>query len=58
MTKHDFALQISLAMYKDSATPVDSFKAYLNTYQCLSNYFKELSIEDIEGIASRYGVLT
>ncbi|ABX08552.1 hypothetical protein [Prochlorococcus marinus] len=58
MTKNDFALKISLAMHKDPSTPCESFHAYLNTYKCLSHYFKELSIEDIEGIASRYGVMS
>ena len=57
MTKNEFALQISLAMHKGTAETMHSFSSYLNTYQCLSTYFQELSIEDIEGIASRYGVL-
>ena len=58
MTKNEFALQISLAMHKDPCKPMESFASHLNTYQCLSAYFQELSIEDIQGIASRYGVLT
>ena len=56
MTKEQIALKISLAMHKEPETLRGSANAYLNTYQCLVNYFQELSIDDIAGIASRYGV--
>jgi len=56
MTKDQLALKISLAMHKHSGIRKDSFKSYINTYKSLSNYFEELSLEDIAGIASRYGV--
>ncbi len=56
MTKDQLALKISLAMHKPPNARIDTLNAYLNTYKCLCNYFKELSMEDIAGIASRYGV--
>ena len=57
MTKDQLALKISLAMHKTPNARMESFNAYLNTYQCLCNYFQELSMEDIAGIASQYGVI-
>jgi len=57
MTKDQLALKISLAMHKDPQATQESFVSYLNTYKCLCTYFHELSMEDIAGIASRYGVL-
>ena len=56
MTKDQLAQQISLAMHKAPNARLDTVHSYLNTYQCLCNYFKELSIDDIEGIATQYGV--
>ena len=57
MTKDQLALKISLAMHKPPNARMDTFNAYLNTYKCLRNYFQELSMDDIAGIASRYGVI-
>ena len=57
MTKDQLALKIALAMHKPPNARIDSMNAYLNTYKCLSNYFQELSMEDIAGIGNRYGVL-
>ena len=57
MTKDQLALKISLAMHKAPNARMESFNAYLNTYQCLSSYFQELSMDDIAGIASQYGVI-
>ena len=56
MTKDQLAQQISMAMHKSPNARLDTVNAYLNTYQCLCNYFKELSMDDLEGIASQYGV--
>ncbi len=56
MTKDQLALRISLAMHKPPNARLESFNAYFNTYQCLCNYFQELSMEDIAGIANQYGV--
>ena len=56
MTKDQLAQEISLAMHKAPNARLDTVRSYLNTYQCLSNYFKELSLDDIEGIATQYGV--
>ena len=56
MTKDQLALKISLAMHKPPNARMDTFNAYLNTYKCLSTYFQELSMDDIAGIASQYGV--
>ena len=57
MTKDQLALKISLAMHKSPNARMDTFNAYLKTYKCLSNYFQELSMDDIAGIASRYGIV-
>ncbi len=57
MTKDQLALKISLAMHKPPNARMDTLSNYLNTYKSLSSYFQELSIEDIAGIASRYGVM-
>ena len=56
MNKDQLALKISLAMHKPPHARVETFNAYLNTYKCLSKYFTELSMDDIAGIASQYGV--
>ncbi len=56
MTKDQLALKISLAMHKPPQARLDSINAYLNTYKCLCSYFQELSMDDIAGIASQYGV--
>ena len=52
MTKDQLALKIALAMHKPPNARIDSMNAYLNTYKCLSNYFQELSMEDIESYSS------
>ena len=56
MTKDQLALKISLAMHKPPNARLDTLNAYLNTYQCLCNYFQELSMDDIAGIATQYGI--
>ena len=56
MTKDQLALKISLAMHTPPHARLDTFNAYLNTHKCLCNYFQELSMDDIAGIASQYGV--
>ncbi len=56
MNKDQLAQQISLAMHKSPNARLDTVHSYLNTYQGLSHYFKELSIDDIEGIGTQYGV--
>ena len=56
MTKDQLAQQISLAMHKAPNIRLDTVEAYLNTYRCLCSYFQELSMDDIAGIASQYGV--
>ncbi len=56
MTKDQIAMKISLAMHKHSEPHTKSIKSYLNTYQCLRKYFEDLSLEDIAGVASSYGV--
>ena len=57
MNKDQLALKISLAMHKPPEGRIETFNAYLNTYQCLRRYFQELSMDDIAGIASRYDVI-
>ena len=57
MTNDQLALKIYLAMHIPPHTRLDTFNAYLNTHKCLCNYFQELSMEDIAGIASHYGVI-
>ena len=57
MTKDQLALKISLAMHKTPNARLDTVNAYLSTYQCLSNYFQELSMDDIAGIAKQYGAI-
>ncbi len=56
MTKDQLALKISLAMHKSPKERIETLNAYLNTYKCLRRYFQELSMDDIAGIASQYGV--
>ena len=56
MTKDQLALMIALAMHKPPHARMESMGAYINTYNCLCNYFQELSLEDIAGIGNRYGV--
>ncbi|AAP99728.1 MULTISPECIES: hypothetical protein [Prochlorococcus] len=56
MTKDQLALKISLAMHKPPNARLDTFNEYLSTYQCLCNYFQELSMEDMAGIANQYSV--
>ena len=52
MTKDQLALEISREMHKDREGRWSSF----NTYQCIRSYFADLSIEDMAGIASQYGI--
>ncbi|KGG12765.1 MULTISPECIES: hypothetical protein [Prochlorococcus] len=56
MIKDQLAFIISLAMHSCPEDNLNSFSEHLNTYQSLCHYFQELSIEDIEEIASSYGV--
>ena len=51
MNKHDLELIISRELLKQRGS-TESFKAY----QCISSYFADLSIEDLLGVASQYGI--
>ena len=51
MTKEDLACHISREMFKQRGN-IESF----NASQCLNSYFFDLSIEDLIGIASQYGI--
>jgi len=51
MTKDDLALAIIRVMFKGERG-IES----LNAYKCIRNYFLDLSLEDLLGIASQYGV--
>ena len=51
MNKDDLAHAIALVMFK-GGRGVESF----NSYQSIRNYFLDLSMEDLLGIASQYGV--
>ena len=51
MTKEELALRITRAMYKDRRS-LESF----NAYQSIKNYFLDLEMADLVGIAGQYGV--
>ena len=51
MTKDDLALNLSRAICNQKGS-VESF----NTFQCIRSYFTDLSMEDLIGIASQYGI--
>ena len=51
MSKDDLALAITQVMFKDDV----GLKSF-NSYQCIRNYFYDLSLEDLSGIASHYGI--
>ena len=51
MTKDDLALAIARVICKGERG-VESFNAYL----CIRDYFLDLSMEDLLGIASQYGI--
>ncbi len=57
MTKDQLAFSISLAMHNPRNASMDATSECLKTYKCLCNYFQDLSMDDIAGIASRYGVM-
>ncbi len=51
MEKEEIAIQITRAIYKNEPN-LESLEAY----QCLRNYFMDLEINDLRGIATQYGV--
>ena len=51
MTKEQLALKIARAIYKGKGK-LESFQAF----QCISSYFADLSLDDLEGIAGQYGI--
>ena len=51
MTKEELAFRITRAVYKDGRN-LES----LNAYQCIRDYFLDLEMEDLLGIAGQYGV--
>ena len=51
MTKEQLALKIAREIYKRKGK-LESF----NAFQCVRNYFYELSMDDLEGIAEQYGI--
>jgi hypothetical protein len=51
MTKEQLAQKISREIYKGIGK-LESFHAY----QCISSYFSDLSMDDLEGIAGQYGI--
>ena len=51
MTKEQLALKIAREIYKGKGE-LESF----NAFQCIRNYFYELSMDDLEGIAGQYGI--
>ncbi len=51
MTKEALVLRITRAMYKDRRN-LESFKAY----QSIRNYFLDLEMADLIGIARQYGI--
>ncbi len=51
MTKDDLSLAIVRVMFKGDIG-IESF----NAYNCIRNYFLDLSMEDLLGIASQYGI--
>ena len=51
MTKEQLALKIARKIYKGKGK-LESFHAF----QCIHNYFYDLSLDDLEGIAGQYGI--
>ena len=51
MTKEQLALKIAREIYKGKGK-LESFHAF----QCISSYFADLSLDDLEGIAGQYGI--
>ncbi len=51
MTKEQLALKITKEMNKGRGK-LQSFHAY----QCIHNYFCDLSMDDLQGIAGQYGI--
>ena len=51
MNKDELALAITSVMLKE-VRGVENF----NSYQCIINYFFDLSMEDLLGIASQYEI--
>ena len=52
MTKDQLALKIAREIYKGKGKLLESF----HTFQCIRNYFYDLSMDDLEGIAGQYGI--
>jgi len=51
MTKEQLAQKIAREIYKGRGN-LESFHAF----QCIRSYFKDLSMDDLEGIADQYGI--
>tara|TARA_B100000965_G_C19599338_1_gene761731 strand:+ start:3093 stop:3260 length:168 start_codon:yes stop_codon:yes gene_type:complete len=51
MKKEQLALKIAREIYKGEGK-LESFHAF----KCIHSYFSDLSIDDLEGIASQYGI--
>ena len=51
MTKEQLELKIAREIYKGKGK-LASFHAF----QCISSYFADLSMDDLEGIAGQYGI--
>ena len=51
MSKKELALQITTAMHKGKSK-IESF----NAYQCIKGYLLDLEVEDLVGVATRYGI--
>ena len=51
MTKDQLALQIAKKMHK-GREKVESF----HVFQCICNYFSDLSMDDLQAIAGQYGI--
>ena len=47
MTKDQFTLKIALAMHNTPHAGIGLMNAYLESYESLSSYFKDLSLDDI-----------
>ena len=51
MNKEQLALKIAREIYKGNKKQ-ESFHAF----KCISSYFSDLSMDDLEGIAGQYGI--
>tara|TARA_Y100001968_G_scaffold291651_1_gene296260 strand:+ start:1960 stop:2121 length:162 start_codon:yes stop_codon:yes gene_type:complete len=51
MTKEQLALKITRKIYNGKGK-IESF----NAFQSIRNYFYDLSMDDLEGIAGQYGI--